>query len=160
MSTPRYRVTGTLPPALVPHPLGGSYIVSGTIERLQTGGNDLPLNYRFPEGTTLRDFEFLDSTEARLAYSGGYVQPFPPRWDHPETTHTLVMASNGIDQYVVRRDPIGHVDCNCKGFTYNKKCKHVMQVSRQEAADCPKQWSSAISKTAPSRRSGWPSFVT
>ena len=37
-----------------------------------------------------------------------------------------IQGSNSI--YIVQKDRTGKVSCECKGFQFRKKCKHIMQI--------------------------------
>jgi hypothetical protein len=45
--------------------------------------------------------------------------------------HYKVKSSRTGESYVVTDDGIGNWSCNCVGFGYYKKCKHIAQIKKE-----------------------------
>ena len=92
--------------------------------------------------------------QSRSPYHGLFISPvdgkkyLTPDWIEvlPETTYADVFyeapeepkekpqkwtfkSDSSDKEYVVRRNAIGNLTCNCWGFIAHKKCKHVKKVS-------------------------------
>ena len=37
-----------------------------------------------------------------------------------------IQGSNSI--YIVTRDKTGRINCECKGFQFRKRCKHILEI--------------------------------
>lgn len=111
----KYQIWSQLPPALVrrnaQNPLEGSQVRAGTIQRLQSGGTVLPIDYVFPAGTTLSDFTWEYPSTRPEEAAGGFRR---------ET----VAGSHG-ETYLVTIWQSGKKTCTCKGFIYRRNCKHI-----------------------------------
>jgi hypothetical protein len=48
-----------------------------------------------------------------------------------------VLSSNGKETYTVRLTSYGSYTCNCAGYTFRRKCRHIDEVKENEKIDCP-----------------------
>ena len=48
------------------------------------------------------------------------------KWMRTDTKYHEIQGSNSI--YIVTIDSNGKINCECKGFMYRKKCKHILEV--------------------------------
>ena len=48
------------------------------------------------------------------------------KWRRTDIEYHEIQGSNST--YVVTRDSDGKINCQCKGFQFRKKCKHILEI--------------------------------
>ena len=60
----------------------------------------------------------------------GYSEPNEgmnkTKWRRTDMEYHEIQGSNST--YVVTRDSDGKINCQCKGFQFRKKCKHILEI--------------------------------
>tara|TARA_Y100000592_G_scaffold83462_1_gene133327 strand:+ start:245 stop:487 length:243 start_codon:yes stop_codon:yes gene_type:complete len=60
----------------------------------------------------------------------GFQNPNEPitktKWYRDDMEYHEIQGSNTT--YIVTRDKMGKINCECKGFQFRKKCKHVLEI--------------------------------
>lgn len=101
------KVTSILPPAIFrSHTSNKTFVVAGNHPWIEV-----------PEGTTLADVEWTNEGEK---YQKN--KPKPGKWD--------VEGSTG-KKYTVKRDENDIWSCNCVGFGFRSRCKHVTTIKEK-----------------------------
>ena len=97
-------IKGSLNPTVV-NTISGTFAVSGS--------NWISV----PEGTTLKDLNWIDTKPKIKKYKLKTWEIKSPSKSRPGKFNT----------YLVKFD--GMYSCNCLGYTYRRKCKHITEVS-------------------------------
>ena len=60
----------------------------------------------------------------------GYQNPSEPmtktKWLRDDLEYHEIQGSNSI--YIVTRDNTGRITCECKGFQFRERCKHILEI--------------------------------
>lgn len=108
----KIKVWSSLRPALYKDRHNNVRIVAGTTYKIQVGSTLWPLNPILTDDIRLSDIEWMGNPEA----------PVRAKVEKPSVKR--VMGSNGnIYQVITYAD--GRKHCNCPGYQYRRKCKHV-----------------------------------
>ena len=79
-------------------------------------------------------FDTTTLTDGRLKHKiegwTGYQNPGEPmtktKWLRDDMEYHEIQGSNSI--YIVTRDKTGRINCECKGFQFRKRCKHILEI--------------------------------
>jgi len=106
------KVTSILNPAIFKNPTTGkTYVVAGDQPWMEV-----------PDGTTLADIEWIPQHE-----------PHKGTVDAQETVFQ-VMGTKG-NKYTVKRSKNGEWSCECVGFGYRGKCRHIGLAAGMHSAE-------------------------
>lgn len=89
-------------------------IIGGTIYEVNGKPWNAPYVAITPAGITLADIDWISPHTHQASISQNRT------WQ--------VVSSNGKGIYLVREEPDGRLTCNCSGFHYRRKCRHLNEA--------------------------------
>jgi hypothetical protein len=102
------QVKSLLNPAIFQsHTLGKTFVVAGNIPWIEV-----------PEGTTLDNIEWIDEGKKYQTKKADVIT-----WE--------VKGSTG-KEYTVKRNQNNIWSCNCVGFGFRNRCKHIAQIKERK----------------------------
>ena len=76
--------------------------------------------------TTLPDGRLKHKINGRTGYQNPGESMVKTKWLRDDVEYHEIQGSNSI--YIVQRDKGGRISCECKGFQFRKKCKHILEI--------------------------------
>ena len=74
----------------------------------------------------LKDGRQKHTIKGWVGYSNANEGMNKTKWLKNDTEYYEVQGSKSM--YIVQRDKTGKVSCECKGFQFRKKCKHLLEI--------------------------------
>ena len=78
------------------------------------------------ETTTLPDGRLKHTLEGWIGIQNPKESMNKTKWRRTDIEYHEIQGSNST--YVVTRDSDGKIKCQCKGFQFRKKCKHILEI--------------------------------
>ena len=78
------------------------------------------------ETTTLPDGSLKHTLEGWIGIQNPTQPITKTKWRRTDIEYHEIQGSNST--YVVTRDSDGKIKCQCKGFQFRKKCKHILEI--------------------------------
>lgn len=111
----RISIKSSCRPALMTTPSRSkTMIIGGTISEVNGKPWNEPYVAVMPYGITLDDIDWIPSHGSQASIS--------------ESRTWRVMSSNGQTTYFVRKESNGRLTCDCDGFHYRRKCRHLKEA--------------------------------
>ena len=76
--------------------------------------------------TMLKNGRMKHTMEGWIGYQNPNETMAKTKWLKTDTEYYEVQGSKSM--YIVQRDKSGKVSCQCKGFQFRKKCKHLLEI--------------------------------
>ena len=77
----------------------------------------------------LKDGRRKHTMEGWIGYTNPNESMAKTKWLKTDTEYHEVQGTNSI--YIVQKDSTGKVSCQCKGFQFRKKCKHILELTKE-----------------------------
>jgi len=76
--------------------------------------------------TTLPDGRLKHKIDGWTGYQNPGESMVKTKWLRDDVEYHEIQGSNSI--YIVQKDGTGRISCECKGFQFRKKCKHILEI--------------------------------